>query len=447
MIEFRPLREPIKLVNTHLRQHGAYITYLAIYNQARFFTDELKKDLSAKPYELPNKWEGGKVDSLLFIGGGGMGDRIQMTVGLREVAARAGCPIDVCSIKSGEEWYGLDYIGCVGTDFPEKSWVESYDAVFDVEGVISEPDATTCPRCHNPGTPLHLLLARAMGVEVPADAQPDYVILPGEERLVYLPDKQLPRVGIHIGQASPARVWPVEYWFALLSDISEEFEVVLLGGVGEVPQLTAETLGTEYRPPPPNNIIDYSGHTPNIRSLAVAMQSCDVFVGADSGPLHLAGALGIPTVGLYGLFPYQIRGTNLPSVRPLQIAYPEGPKFRDKDGNLHGCNDCFTHIQHGEALPCAATGRRICDMMVGIKPEAVAQAVREVMEDSITHRVSVATLEDLRYRRKLKWPECAKVLGTKQCILREARKHKSWQDVEAKHKGLPVMGGQLIGDS
>ncbi len=446
MIEFRPTREPIKLVDTSLRLNGSYITYLAIYQQARFFTDELKKDIAAKTYELPNKWDGGKVDSLLFIGGGGMGDRIQMTIGLREVAARAGCQIDVCSIKSGEEWFGLDYIGNVGTDFPEKAWVESYEAVFDIEDVLALPDATACPRCHNPGTPLHILLARAMGVGVAVDARPDYVILPGEERLVYLPDKQLPRIGIHIGQASPARVWPLEYWSDLLTRLGNSFEIVLLGGIGEVPSWSAEVLGTEYHPAPPANMLDYSGHTPNIRALAVAMRTCDVFIGADSGPLHLAGALRIPTVGLYGVFPYAIRGANMPSIRPLQIPYPPEPKFKDNDGRLHGCDDCFSHVQHGDTLPCAATGRQVCDMMVGIKPEAVAQAVCETVEASGLYR-ALHNLEDLRYRRELSWPDCAKVLAVKQKTLREARKHKLWQDIEAKHKGLPVTGGQPIGKS
>ncbi len=443
MIEFRPIREPIKLVDTCLRLNGSYITYYAIWQQARFFTDEVRKDIKAQPYELPNKWDGGKVDNILFIGGGGMGDRIQMTIGLREVARRAGCQIDVCSIRNGDEWRGLDYIGLVGTDFPERSWVESYDAVFDIEDVLAESDATTCPRCHNPGTPLHILLARAMGVEVASDAQPDYVILPGEERLVYLPDKQLPRVGIHIGQASPARVWPLEYWSELLMRLGGDFEIVLLGGSGEVPQWTADILGTAYCPPPPGNIIDYSGHTPSLRVLAAAMNTCDAFIGADSGPLHLAGALGIPTVGLYGLFPYEIRGSNMPSIRPIQIPYPPETKFRDKDGRPHGCSDCFTHIQHGQPLPCAATGRTVCDMMAGIKPEAVARAVFETVDASAAYRISKG-LEGVRYKRNLGWRECAKVLGIKQSLLKEARKHQIWQDIEAEHKGLPVTGGKPI---
>lgn len=229
----------------------------------------------------------------------------------------------------------------------------------------------------------------------------------------------------------------------MLANIAPDFDVILLGGAPEVPQWTYETIGTYYRIPPPDDIIDYTGHTRDIRALAVAMKACDVFVGADSGPLHLAGALGIPSVGLYSLFPYEIRGSNLPSVRPVQIPYPKGPKFKDAAGQLHECDDCFTHIQPNEVLPCAASGRQFCEMMLGIKPEAVSAAIREVVADSGLYRI-YNSLEELRYRRKLKWAECAKILGVKPKALHEFRKQKPWQDVEAARKGLPVTGGQPI---
>ncbi|MHC5054683.1 MAG: glycosyltransferase family 9 protein [Planctomycetota bacterium] len=38
----------------------------------------------------------------------------------------------------------------------------------------------------------------------------------------------------------------------------------------------------------------------NWRDLAASVAACDVLIAADTGPLHLAGALGVPTVGLFG---------------------------------------------------------------------------------------------------------------------------------------------------
>lgn len=40
--------------------------------------------------------------------------------------------------------------------------------------------------------------------------------------------------------------------------------------------------------------------TPSLLDLAALYETCDVVVGGDTGPLHLAAALGVPVVGLYG---------------------------------------------------------------------------------------------------------------------------------------------------
>ncbi len=40
--------------------------------------------------------------------------------------------------------------------------------------------------------------------------------------------------------------------------------------------------------------------TASILDLAALLERCDVVVGADTGPVHLAAALGVPVVGLYG---------------------------------------------------------------------------------------------------------------------------------------------------
>jgi lipopolysaccharide heptosyltransferase I len=40
--------------------------------------------------------------------------------------------------------------------------------------------------------------------------------------------------------------------------------------------------------------------TGSILDLAALYQACDLVIGADTGPLHLAAALGVPVVGLYG---------------------------------------------------------------------------------------------------------------------------------------------------
>jgi len=47
--------------------------------------------------------------------------------------------------------------------------------------------------------------------------------------------------------------------------------------------------------------VDVGGpETGSILELAALYEACDLVIGVDTGPLHLAAALGVPVVGLYG---------------------------------------------------------------------------------------------------------------------------------------------------
>ena len=45
--------------------------------------------------------------------------------------------------------------------------------------------------------------------------------------------------------------------------------------------------------------VNIAGET-TLTQLASILQTCNVFIGNDSGPMHLAAAVGTPTIGLYG---------------------------------------------------------------------------------------------------------------------------------------------------
>ncbi len=377
MLVFRP-QEHVQIDNNWLVRNGLYLTYNMIFEKV--VKPKCPGEIAFAEYRLPNVWQGGPVKSLLFFGGGGIGDRIQATPMLREVARRAECVVDACSVREALEWKGLPYIGNVGMDYPAKGWVEQYEACFSIEGVISEGNATECPRCKSVGVPLHQLFGNFVGVPVSVDAKPDYVILPGEERLCWLPAKgERKRIGMHMGKFSPARIWPAENWLALIQAFTKDYEVVLLGTAMESPSFQIERFNRHFPgiPAPYDNLIDYTGFTPNIRAMAVAMKTCDLFIGCDSAPLHLAGALDIPSVGLYGAFRYEIRGVNLPSILPIQIPAPPGDKWREEGGRPHTCADCFSHVQFGEALPCK---QQFCDLMTGIVPEMVIGAAQGLLK-------------------------------------------------------------------
>ena len=89
------------------------------------------------------------------------------------------------------------------------------------------------------------------------------------------------------------RSLPAERWKQLLEIIVRKtpFECVLISSGAEREQLEAIAGG--------NNRIHYAAGLP-IEHLAVLIKRSKGFIGNDSGPLHIAAAIGIPVVGLFG---------------------------------------------------------------------------------------------------------------------------------------------------
>ena len=56
------------------------------------------------------------------------------------------------------------------------------------------------------------------------------------------------------------------------------------------------------------------------------MRGCDAFISVDTGFLHLAGSLGVPTVGLFGPTDGALTCEFYPTVRVLQGPQPDWDK-------------------------------------------------------------------------------------------------------------------------
>jgi heptosyltransferase-2 len=93
----------------------------------------------------------------------------------------------------------------------------------------------------------------------------------------------------------PAKEWPPVRYAALIDLLSEEggAECVLVGAPSER-VLCAKVAATSR-----TNPIVAAGQT-NIGELIALLSLCDGFVGNDSGAMHVAAALAIPTVGIFG---------------------------------------------------------------------------------------------------------------------------------------------------
>lgn len=105
-----------------------------------------------------------------------------------------------------------------------------------------------------------------------------------------------PVVGLVPASSTPDKDWAPENYAALADRIVSELnlEPVIICGPGKREMQIAETIHTTAESKPM-----ISSAKP-IRHTMLQLGACRVVVAPDTGPLHIAVALGIPTIGLYG---------------------------------------------------------------------------------------------------------------------------------------------------
>jgi heptosyltransferase-2 len=103
-----------------------------------------------------------------------------------------------------------------------------------------------------------------------------------------------PLVAIHPFAANPHRGWPLEDFAAMAALMSDHgYTPLLLGAPGDRSDLEAAQalFGTE--------VVDLVGRC-SLRVSMALLKRCSLFIGNDSGVMHLAAAAGIPLVALFG---------------------------------------------------------------------------------------------------------------------------------------------------
>ena len=103
-----------------------------------------------------------------------------------------------------------------------------------------------------------------------------------------------PVIGIHAGGLyGRAKHWGDERYVDAIRRLrGEGFDVVLLTSPGERAQ--AERIATTC------NGVPMVGHDGDVLELAAAMSHCAAILTNDSGPLHVAAALAVPSVSIFG---------------------------------------------------------------------------------------------------------------------------------------------------
>jgi len=107
-------------------------------------------------------------------------------------------------------------------------------------------------------------------------------------------DETAPLVGVHPGGSSSDKLWSPENFAHVANQLMKRFDakIMLFNGPGE-DHLARSIQGAMTHPP-----ILAAGL--GVRQSAALIGRCSLFLCNDSGPMHIAAALKVPTVALFG---------------------------------------------------------------------------------------------------------------------------------------------------
>jgi len=104
------------------------------------------------------------------------------------------------------------------------------------------------------------------------------------------------RIAIGAGASyGSAKCWPPERFASALNKLADEgdADVILFGTSSEAAVSDAIVAGLKRKP------VNLTGRTA-IADLPALLSRCSLFIGNDSGAMHVAGAVGLPIVAIFG---------------------------------------------------------------------------------------------------------------------------------------------------
>jgi heptosyltransferase-2 len=216
------------------------------------------------------------------------------------------------------------------------------------------------PRAHQIHHYLHL--AAALGA-TPAPVAPQIAVSNAEVQTLRAkfdngPHSARPLFGLNAGaEYGPAKRWPRERFVAAAVALQKTLHCQwwILGGPGD--RELAEAIAREIqsaKAESPDTVRSLAGQT-TLRELCSALKACDVVLTNDSGPMHLAAAVGTPVVALFGSTSPELTAPGLPGDE--------------------------RHVLMREPVACAPCFLRECPVdfrcMNGITVESVVSAVQK----------------------------------------------------------------------
>ena len=179
----------------------------------------------------------------------------------------------------------------------------TYDVVVDISSVCLRYERQDLPAINRID-----LFAKSMGIPRLVKKKPWYQIEAQEQQwarraLKSIVDQGKKVVVLHTASMDEKRCWPIDKYIDLVKQAGEEglpIHFVILDFNNKYANWQQRSNCTEFS-------------RTSLRQMAALIAAADLFIGPDSGPMHLAGALGTRSIVIFGSIPPQARINYYPS--------------------------------------------------------------------------------------------------------------------------------------
>lgn len=294
---------------------------------------------------------------LLIVRAGGLGDLLMITPSLVELQRRhPGMAITVATTSAPA--LTLPSITTIPYPIPLDALAE-HDLVIPLEGYIE--DNTT----HTGAT----VFAHALGLLPTLDSPPTFPLAP-----IYHLDPALQstawqrfprdtsrrhRIGIQIRASADNRTYPVNQLGQLMDLlIAWNCEIYLFANPTgkQTPQMHPQIIN-----------LPCLEDAPDFAQSAGILSTMDLVIAPDSALCHLAGALSLPTIALFGPFHWRTRTAHTPTTHALQGPLP--------------CSPCHHHGWPGDPYPAGheCVKKQHCLALAAITPERILAKIKQML--------------------------------------------------------------------
>lgn len=301
------------------------------------------------------------ADEILLVSNGGYGDMLMLTAGLRKFADKY--PDRKITLSCREKVHcifdGMPYAPTL-IDYPVP--YTEYRKFWNILTTEHVQEASEAGKT----TPAVDLKAQLLGVG-PLEGherQIGYVLKAAETQamLAKYPKTGRPRIGVQLVSSSPTRNYHKSLMGEVMTALYDKgFEMLLFSTPGSLP---LDAIPANKRDQITNVTVD-GGLT--FRETAALASTCDCLFTPDSALMHIAGALDIPCVSIFGSTHWKMRTADYSTVLAIQsnMGCPIAPCWHHPRG----------HLIFPAGQLCASKG--YCGPLNAISPDQIVQKIQK----------------------------------------------------------------------